>query len=241
LIVVERKVELAKGARWQAAVEGDPVRIGEALRTGPDAITRLELPWMALTLGPGSSVSFPDGVLLSVSLDSGRALVEAVGRDALKVVTAEAEVRGQGRAVVRRRGKETLVTCLTGRFRVEGGDAAVALAPGRGTVVRAGRAPSEPVSVPAPPADGLWPGRDPVYAAPGEPVELRWKGDAPSYQVELLPVGSDIVLIQRDVAASPARIEVPWEGAFRWRVSARDARGLEGSPSEDGLIAVDAH
>jgi hypothetical protein len=33
---------------------------------------------------------------------------------------------------------------------------------------------------------------------------------------------------------------VPWEGAFRWRVSARDARGLEGVPSEDGFIAVDA-
>ena len=30
---------------------------------------------------------------------------------------------------------------------------------------------------------------------------------------------------QRDVPAPPATIEVPWEGAFRWRVSARDARG----------------
>jgi len=48
------------------------------------------------------------------------------------------------------------------------------------------------------------------------------------------------VLLQRDVARPPARIEVPWEGAFRWRVSARDARGLEGVPSEDGFIAVDA-
>jgi hypothetical protein len=53
-------------------------------------------------------------------------------------------------------------------------------------------------------------------------------------------VGSDVVLLQRDVTASPARIEVPWEGAFRWRVSARNARGLEGLASEDGLIAVDA-
>jgi hypothetical protein len=60
------------------------------------------------------------------------------------------------------------------------------------------------------------------------------------YQLELLPVGSDVVLLQRDVASSPARIEVPWEGAFRWRVSARDRRGLEGMPSVDGLIAVDA-
>jgi hypothetical protein len=84
----------------------------------------------------------------------------------------------------------------------------------------------------APPAQGLWPGKDPVYAAPGEPLDLRWTSDAPGFQLELLPIGSDVVLLQRDVAVSPARIEVPWEGAFRWRVSARDQRGLEGVPSE---------
>jgi hypothetical protein len=239
--LVERKVELAKkGATWQAAVEGGPLQLGEALRTGPDAVARLELPWMALTVSPGSTVRFPDAFLLSASLESGRATIEAQGRDALKVVTAEGEVRGQGRAVVRRAGRDTLVTCLSGRFFVEGGGATVTLAAGQGTIVRAGRAPSAPEAAPPPPGEGLWPGDDPVYVAPGAPLELRWKGSAPGYQVELLPVGSDVVLLQRDVAAPPARIEVPWEGAFRWRVSARDARGLEGTPSEDGLIAVDA-
>jgi len=78
LSLVERKVELEKkGARWQAAVEGGPLQIGEALRTGPDAVARLELPWMALTLSPGSSLRFPDAFLLQATLDSGRALVEA--------------------------------------------------------------------------------------------------------------------------------------------------------------------
>jgi hypothetical protein len=241
LSLVEQKVELAKkGATWRAAVEGGPVRIGEALRTGPDAVARVELPWMAVTLGPGSTVSFPDDFLLSASFDAGRALVEAQGRDALKVVTAEAEVRGRGRAVVRRQGQETLVTCLAGKFLVHGGDAAVTLSAGRGTVVRAGSAPSAPEAVPAPPGGGMWPGRDPVYATPGAPLELRWKGSAPRYQIELLPVGSDVVLLQRDVSAPPARIALPWEGAFRWRVSALDKRGLEGTPSEDGLIAIDS-
>lgn len=241
LSLVERKVELSKkGATWQAAVEGGPLRIGEALRTSPDAVARLELPWMSITLGPGSIVRFPDSFLLSASLESGRALVEAQGHEALKIVTPEAEVRGQGRAVVRRQGQETLVTCLAGRFYVHGGESTVTLAAGRGTVVRSGRPPSLPEDVPVPPSQGLWPGKDPVYVTAGEPLELRWKGDAPGYQLELLPVGSDVVLQQHDVAASPARIEVPWEGAFRWRVSARTTRGLEGLPSEDGLIAVDA-
>jgi hypothetical protein len=241
LSLVERKVELAKkGATWQAAVEGGPLQVGEALRTGPDAVARLELPWMALTVSPGSTVRFPDAFLLSASLESGRATIEAQGRDALKVVTAEGEVRGQGRAVVRRAGRDTLVTCLSGRFFVDGGGATVTLAAGQATIVRAGRAPSAPEAAPPAPGEGLWPGDDPVYVAPGAPLELRWKGSAPGYQVELLPVGSDVVLLQRDVAAPPATIEVPWEGAFRWRVSARDARGLEGLPSADGLIAVDA-
>jgi hypothetical protein len=241
LSLVERKVELEKtGAKWQAAVEGGPLSIGEALRTGPDAVARLELPWMALTLSPGSSLRFPDAFLLSATLDSGRALIEAPGLDALKIVTGEAEVRGQGRAVVRRQGRSTLVTCLAGRFFVEAAGSTVTLTPGRGTVVAAGRAPGAPQDVPAAPTEGLWPAQDPVFVAPAESLELRWKGASPSYQLELLPVGSDVVLMQRDVTTSPVKIEVPWEGAFRWRVSARDARGLEGVPSADGLIAVDA-
>jgi hypothetical protein len=240
--LVEHAVEVEKdGAPWQSAAEGSPLQVGEALRTGPAALARLELPWMALTLGPGSTLRFPDAFVLSASLESGRALVETESRDALKIVTGEAEIRGRGRAVVRRQGRATLVTCLDGRFFVQGGTRTVTLTAGRGTVVAAGRAPTAPVAAPtAPPAATLWPGKDPVYVAPGEPLELRWRGGAPSYQVELLPVGSDVVLLQQDVASPPARIEVPWEGAFRWRVSARDGRGLEGVPSEEGLIAVDA-
>jgi hypothetical protein len=195
---------------------------------------------MALTLSPGSTLRFPDSVLLQATLEAGRVLVEAPKLDALKLVTDEAEVRGQGRAVVRRQAKSTLVTCLAGRFLVEAAGAVATLTAGQGTVVAAGKSPSAPQAVLPPPAEGLWPALDPVFVAPGEPLELRWKGSAPGYQLELLPVGSEVVLLQRDVAAPPVKIAVPWEGAFRWRVSARDARGLEGLPSADGLIAVDS-
>ena len=241
LSLVERKVELEKkGARWQAAAEGGPLQVGEAIRTGPDAVARLELPWMALTLSPGSTLRFPDAFLLSATLDGGRALVDAPGLEALKLVTAGAEVRGQGRAVVRRQDRSTLVTCLAGRFFVEAMGKVVALTPGRGSVVTDGSAPGAARDVIAAPKEGLWPAQDPVFVAPAESLELRWQAGAPSYQLELLPVGSDVVLMQRDVSAPPVRIEVPWEGAFRWRVSARDKSGLEGLPSTDGLIAVDA-
>lgn len=241
LSLVERKVELArKGSRWQSAVEGGPLAIGESLRTGAFAVARVELPWMALTLSADSTLGFPEAFVLQATLESGRALVEAPKLDALKVVTGEAEVRGRGRAVVRRQQGSTLVTCLAGKFLVEAAKSTVTLLPGQGTVVAAGQAPSAPKAAPPAPTEGLWPALDPVYVAPSEPLELRWKGSAPGYQLELLPVGADIVLLQRDVTAPPVRIEVPWEGAFRWHVSARDARGLEGLPSVDGLIAVDA-
>ena len=241
IAVVEQRVEVSPGAaRWLAAVEGAPLRVGEALRTGPEAIARLELPWMSLTIGPSGALRVPDAKVLAVWLEAGRVVVEAPTRDALKLLTAEAEVHGRGRAVVRRIGTATTVSCLAGRFFVAGSGGVVTLAAGQGTVARAGRplAPAAPLP-PPPPAEGLWPGRDPFYATAGAPVELRWAGDAGAYSVEILPVGDEVVLLQRDTARSPLVVALPWEGAFRWRVSGRDARGLEGPPSEDGLLAVE--
>jgi hypothetical protein len=239
LTIVEPTAEVtANDVSWRSAFEGAGVSLGETVRVGSDAVARLELPWMALTLSAGARLRFGNALLLSAALESGRALVESESRDAVKLVTSEAEVRGRGRAVVRRRERATLVTCLSGRFHVASAKGSVSLAPGQGCVALAGRPPSAPAAAPEAPG-GLWPGRDPVYVERGEPIELRWKGDAPAYQLELLPVGSEVVLLQRDVATAPARIEIPWHGAFRWRVSACDGDGVEGSPSEEGLIAVE--
>lgn len=240
LSLAERRVELERpGAGWQSAVEGAPLRLGEAVRTGPDATARLELPWMSLTLGPGSVLRFPDAALLQATLDAGRAVLDSPGRDALKLVTREAEVYGRGRAVVRREGRTTMVSCLSGRFQVAAGGGVVSLAPGHGSVVAADGGPGAAEPVPKPPGRGLWPADDPAYVDRGGTIALRWDGNAASYQVEVLPVGADVVLLQRDVLAPPARVEIPWDGAFRWRVSSRDGRGLEGPPSVEGLIAVE--
>jgi hypothetical protein len=241
LTYVENEVEQATGTgSWRDAVEGSGFEIGERLRTGPGALVRVDMPWMALSLSPGSDLRFPDDFLLSLVLEGGRVVLEAEENPVLKLETAEAEVRGTGRAVVRREAGRTLATCLEGSFYVIGGGRTVTLAPGQGTVVATGRAPTVATDTPPPPAgEGLWPGDDPVYTDPGQALELRWEAEAPAYQVEILPVGSDIVLLQRDVGAPPARMAIPWSGAFRWRVASRDDRGLEGVPSPDGLICVD--
>lgn len=234
----ERRVELSSGQGWHEAKEGTALRLGDGLRTAADALARLELPWMAMTVSAASFVRFPDDYLLSTVVEQGRVQLRTERSEILKVVTGEAEVRGHGSAVVRREGRVTLVAALAGRFLVEGAGQTVVLLPGAGTVVHEGKPPLTPVALPETP-EGLSPGADPRYAARGEAVSLSWTSKAGAHQVEVLPVGSDEVLIQQDVGRPPWRLTIPWPGAFRWRVAARDARGLEGKPSADGLICVD--
>jgi hypothetical protein len=238
LSLVERRVELSSARGWHEAKEGSALRIGERLRTAPDAVARLDLSWMTMTLSPASSVAFPDDPVLSAVLDQGRVQLHADKHEILKLVTAEAEVRGQGRAVVRRDGKATLVTSLAGRFVVEAAGKSVTLPAGTGTIVHHGKPPLPALALPEPP-ERLSPGSDPQYVALGDPVSLNWEPKGPAHQVEVLAVGSDHVLIQRDVGAPPWRVTIPWPGAFRWRVATRDERGLEGKPSAEGLICVD--
>jgi hypothetical protein len=238
LSLAEQRVERSSPRGWAEVREGTMVRLGEQVRTGPDSLARLELPWMAMTLGPASTVGFPDDRLLSAVLDQGRVLLQADAREILKVVTDEAEVRGRGHVVVRRQAGRTLVSSLAGRFLVTAAGRTVALPAGTGTIVNTRNPPRPPVALAEPP-DGLSPGSDARFVAPGDPVSLTWTARAAAHQVEVLPVGAEQVLIQRDVGAPPWRLVIPWPGAFRWRVAARDEDGLEGKPSADGLICTD--
>ena len=239
LTYVENQVETGT-ASWEQAVEGNDFDVGEGLRTGPEGVARLDLPWMVLSVGPGSELRFPDEHLLSVLLEKGRVALEAKSRESLKLVTPEAEVRGRGRAIVRREGQRTLVTCVEGGFEVQARGQGVRLSPGSGTVVSAGRAPTGAAEAPPPPrGESLWPGRDPVFTGRGEPLDLVWEAGAPSHHLEVLPVGADYVLLERDVGPPPVPLSLPWSGAFRWRVASRDERGLEGVPSAEGLICVE--
>src|SRR6266511_2782058 len=100
LSFVERHVEHSSEQGWHEAREGTPLRLGERIRTAADALARLE---------------------------QGRTQLHSRKREILKLVTGEAEVRGQGWAVVRREGNATLVTSLGGFFFVEGVVKTVAL------------------------------------------------------------------------------------------------------------------
>jgi hypothetical protein len=70
----------------------------------------------------------------------------------------------------------------------------------------------------------------------GQPVELRWTSTGPAHRVEVLGLQGDEVLLAREAGTSPLRLELPWLGTYRWRVTARDARGVESRPSATGLV-----
>jgi hypothetical protein len=235
---VERRVELGKGTTLGAAAENGSLRFGETIRTAADGMARLDFAWMSITLSPSSVLSFPDELVLHARLEQGRVVVASGRREMLKLVTPEGEVRGTGRAIVRRAGETTLVSCVDGKLLVSGANRTVTVPAGKGAIVRAGQAPQGPLDLPAAPS-GLKPGSDPLYVTADDPVGLRWEPRGNAYSVELLPVGGDTILMQRDAAAPEVSFAIAWPGAFRFRVAARDPRGLEGLPSGDGQIVVE--
>jgi hypothetical protein len=234
---VER--ETATGRGWQPLTEGESVRTGDRIRTAPDGLARLKYPWMSLTAGPSTVVHIPAGFILSTVLDEGRAELLAQGREIIKVRTAEAEIRGEGRIIVRREQERTMVMAmaLDGTFRVEASGMAVVLQAGEGTVIKDGQHPEPPAKLPEAPT-ALQPGQDPVYVARGEPVRLSWSPAGEAHHIQLLPLYSDEVLIEKDVSGPPQALTFAWLGTYRWRVSSRDARGIESRPSAPGYICV---
>jgi hypothetical protein len=234
---VER--ETTSGHGWQRLTEGESVRTGDRIRTAPDGLARLKYPWMSLTAGPSTVVHIPAGFILSTVLDEGRAELLAQGREIIKVRTAEAEIRGEGRLIVRREQERTMVMAmaLEGTFRVEASGASVVLQAGEGTVIKDGRQPEAPAKLPEAPT-ALQPGQDPVYVTRGEPLRLSWSPAGDTHHIQLLPLNSDDVLIEKDVSGPPQAITFAWLGTFRWRVSSRDARGMESRPSAPGYICV---
>jgi hypothetical protein len=107
---------------------------------------------------------------------------------------------------------------------------------GQAAVIPAGGAP-EMVELPAAPT-GLNPGTDPVYVPQGQNARLAWTGTARRYRVQVLSLDGEEVVLSREVSGSSVEVPGRWLGTFRWRVSAVDARGVEGAPSAPGLICV---
>jgi hypothetical protein len=232
---VERKAEGEDS--WQRLGEGDPLRTGDRLRTSSGGVARLDFPWMSVTLGPSSVLSIPAAKVLSTVLEKGRAEFSGAGRDIVKIRVGEGEIRGGGRLVLWHEGERTAAAALEGAFRVTGAGKTVVIQSGEGTTFTGGQPPVLALPLPEAPG-GLVPGGDPEYVPSGQAAELHWTPNGTAHHVEVLALQSDDVLLARNVSEPPMRIEIPWLGTYRWRVSARDGRGLESPPSDEGYVCV---
>jgi hypothetical protein len=239
LVWADRPVERAEEGEesWKRLAEGDSLRTGDRLRTASGGVARLDFPWMAVTLGPSSILSVPSSAVLSTVLEKGRAEFSGEGRDIVKIRVGGGEIRGGGRLVLWHEGERTAAAALDGAFRVSGAGRTVEIRAGQGTSMVGGRAPASASLLPAAPG-GLVPGEDPAYVPSGTTAELHWTPNGAVHHVEVLALQDDDVLLARNVGQPPLRIEIPWLGTYRWRVSARDGRGLEGPPSADGYVCV---
>ena len=73
---VERQVEGASGK--SALRQGEFVRTGDEVKTGPATVARIDFPWMSVTASPGTTLHIPSEVILSAVFDAGRAEIEGV-------------------------------------------------------------------------------------------------------------------------------------------------------------------
>jgi hypothetical protein len=227
---------LAAG-RWQDVKENERLLTGDRVRTGPGASVRFDFPWTSITLSGQSEFAIAASRVLSTLLESGRAEVVSDQAGMIKLVTPEARVVGSGHVAVRRDGSGTWVMGFQGSQTVQARGMTVRISEGEGTRVPAGQAPQAPRPLPAPPL-ALAPAEDPVYVTKGTPASLQWEGAAPAYRVEVLGLDGRDVVLSREVKASPASVDVPWLGTFRWRVRAVDVSGFEGIPSETRLLCI---
>jgi hypothetical protein len=224
-----------EGGAAAAAVQGQKLRTGERLETGAGFV-RLDFPWMKAALSPQSTLHVPPDMILSVGLDAGRLEIYSE-EESIKVVTAEGEVRGQGRVVVRRSDGLTRVMALAGQVALETAQGGVVLGPGQGALVATGGKIDGPHPLPASPSE-VQPTADPQYIPVGGSVELLWTGDAQRYFVELLAVHVEEAVFATETGPAPYTLALPWIGTYRWRVTAIDERGLESAPSIEGTVCV---
>lgn len=224
-----------QGGAWKKAAEDQPLLIGDRVRTLKGGTARLEFPWTAIAVGDASEISLPNARVLTLLLDRGRLDIDPE-QTLLRVVTEEALISGSGRTLVRREGTSTFIASYNGGADVEAKGSIVRLGINKGTLVTAGKAPSDPTTMgPAPHL--VSPRADPRYVKAGQPVHLIWTGPETSYHLEVLSIDSDVPVVSLDVDTREYDLRLPWLGTFRWRVAGRFGP-VESQASSEGLVCV---
>ena len=141
---VEGGIEIQQpGGAWTKGAEKQALAIGDRVRTLTGGTARLEFPWTAIAMSDASEAVLEQGRVLTLRLESGRIDLDPE-QTLLRVVTGEAAISGSGRTLIRREGGTTFVASYSGGADVEAEGVSVRLGINKGTLVNAGKAPSEP-------------------------------------------------------------------------------------------------
>ncbi|MBX7186760.1 MAG: hypothetical protein K1Y01_16585, partial [Vicinamibacteria bacterium] len=207
------------GGAWTKAAEGQPLLVGDRVRTLKGGTARLEFPWTAIAVGDNSEVTLPNARVLTLQLDHGRIDIDPE-QSLLRVITEEAVISGAGRTLVRREGNSTFVASYNGGAEVEAKGKIARLGINKGSLTTTGKAPGEPTTLSAAP-HVVSPRADPRYVKPGEAVHLVWTGQEAAYHLEVLAIDSDVPVVSLDIDTREFDLRLPWLGTFRWRVAGR--------------------
>jgi hypothetical protein len=230
-------VERELSGVWTAVTDGDLLRVGDRIRTGPESTVTINFPWTIVVLSPSSSMFVPTQAVLVLELDSGRLEQSSKGADVIKIHAGGALVRGAGQVVVWRRDRTTTVTARLGRFQVRSRGGSLELM-GAAAIVHDRKKPALR-ALPFSPGE-LLPGIDPIYVERGRPIDLAWRPttDAMAYHVEVVAIGSDEAVVHAESREPSVSVLVPWPGTFRWRVFTVDEENVEGLPSRNGFFCI---
>lgn len=237
MTVVGSGVERDAAGVLTAVSDGDLLRVGDRIRTGPESTVTFSFPWTIVVLSPSSSLYVPPQAVLALDLDSGRIEQSSKGAEVIKIQAGGALVRGAGHVVVRRRERITTVTARLGRFivRSRGGSLELMSA---AAIIQSGKKPALRALALSP--DDLSPGSDPIYAERNLPIDLAWTptSAATAYHVEVVAVGADDAIVHAESRTPSVSVHVPWPGTFRWRVFTVDEENVEGLPSRNGFFCI---
>jgi hypothetical protein len=145
-------VEVERPSGTSALASGTPLSTGDRIRTGEDGHVEIELAGGArVTLGPESELVIPEQAARAISVvDLLLGIVRAalpdegeIGSFLVRGRTAVASVRST-EWIVETDEDNTAVFAIDGEVQVIGTGGTVTLAPGQGTDVAAGAAPTEP-------------------------------------------------------------------------------------------------
>ena len=236
------EVKRAHSPRWQPAVEGLDLFVGDQVRTGPGSSASIRYRnGTSVQLEPNAIVDIVESTqtLIELKLPQGGMTLETVENTETRIRTPQADARVEGadklRAVVDPARGTAEFSSAGGHTTLDVGGQETPLGPNEGRVVNSSGGQSSFLWLRPPqlldPADGR------VFALRDrsvEKIQLVWSAvpGAARYLVEIMEAGRGGQRTSQAVEGTTADLEGPPLGSYLWRVMSQDKDGRSSFPTE---------